>query len=78
MTDWPQLIDDIVQAGVTKAEIARRLQSPKTTVQRWHDGTGRPKDPHDKQLKALHRSLTSQQIRTYEGSIVATSTLMRT
>ena len=78
MTDYATLIDQIIAAGITKAEIGRRLNTPKTTVQRWHDGTGRPKDPHDQQLKALHRSLTSQQIRTYEGSIVATSTLMRT
>ena len=78
MTDWPSIIDEIIAAGVTKAEIGRRLDVPKQTIQRWHDGTGRPKDPHDRHLKALHRSLTSQKIRTYEGAIVATSTLLRT
>ena len=78
MTDWPTLIEQIVAAGVSKAELSRRLDVAKTTLQRWHDCSGRPKDEHSARLKALHRSLTNQQIRTYEGAIVATSTLTRT
>lgn len=78
MTDWPTLIEEIIAAGVLKAEIARRLDVPKTTLQRWHDGTGSPKEPDAARLRAFHRSLTNQKIRTYEGAIIATSTLMRT
>ena len=76
MTDWPALIEEIVATGLTKAEISRRLGVDKQRLQRWHDGTGRPKEPYDQQLRALHRSLTGRVIRTYEFAIVSTSQLL--
>ena len=78
MTDWCSILDEIIAAGVAKAEVARRLSVARSTLQRWHDGSGRPKEQHAGMLLALHRSLKPKPIRTYEGAIASTSTLMRT
>ena len=77
MTDWSAIIDDLIAVGLSKAEIARKLGTYRSRLQRWHDGTGCPKSPYDAKLKALHRELTNQQIRSYESAI-STSTLLYT
>lgn len=73
MTDWPTLIDELIAAGVSKAEIARRLDTVRSTVQHWHEGTNRPKEPVAGLLRALHRSLTRKQIRSYESDIMVST-----
>ena len=78
MTDWSAIIDDLIAVGLSKAEIARKLGTYRSRLQRWHDGTGCPKSPYDAKLKALHRSLANQNIRSYEAAIMSSSTLLST
>lgn len=39
---WPAIIDSLVRAGMTHAEVARRLKVPRVTVFRWYHEEAQP------------------------------------
>ena len=51
--DAAKIIDDIVRKGITLAEIARRINVPYSTVERWANGSS-PRWHHGQALIALH------------------------
>ena len=75
MTDWPQIIDELIAAGMSKAQIARHLHTGRSRVQRWHYGTGRPKEPIATELLGLHRRFANRTIRTYETDLISRTLL---
>lgn len=52
---WPSVIDSLVRAGLTHAEIARELHVNKSTVHRWHFEITRPGFEAALRLLALSR-----------------------
>lgn len=61
LVDWRLLFADLARAGLTAAEVARRLEVNASTVHHWRTG-GEPGYSDGSRLVALHAELTARPI----------------